>query len=228
MSRGSLFAIAVLLGVTSGPLRADGLLYQLASDGAWVKFQGELTDRSGAVRPIEVVLKSVGRMDDVDNPQRWIELKAPAEDQTQIIKLLIPEKELKEGADPIANVVRGWRRVAGESAKGLSHGRGFWQQVLLAGALHNVQPLEKALVESKLGRLECAGLTGQATVREDDGYELALSYEVRRHPKAPFGVVACRIQCDVSKNGKPTGTTTIDLYLSDFGTDAESELPGYL
>jgi hypothetical protein len=98
----------------------------------------------------------------------------------------------------------------------------------LAGPLHNVQPLAPELIEGKLGRLECAGLTGEANVQEEEGYELALSYKIRRHAKAPVGVVAYEVKCRVSRQGKPHGESTIRLELSDYGTGAESELPGYL
>lgn len=225
MRRITSFCVALLLAAATA--RADGLLYQVPVDGAWARYDVTITNRLGDKRKVEFTLKVVGTVEQNGEKLRWIEVKHPAEDQTHIVKMLIPEKYLKAGEEPLRHVQRAWRKRGERQPESVGQARGFWLDVLLAGPLSNVEKLEKAPVQSKLGERECEGLAGEARVSEDRGYQLDLKYRVRRHPDAPFGVVACHVENKLSRNGEPQGTSTFDIILSDLGTDAESELQGY-
>ena len=224
--RRHLILILVLTALTAATARADGLLYQLPEDGAWAQFEVRITNRAGSTRTAQITMRSVGRVQE-NEACRWIELKLPIEESTQVVKLLVPEKYLKEGQAPLDHVVRGWRKLGDEVPVTLTNPHTFWLLVLLPGPLDNVKKLDREVVESKLGRLECEGLTGRTHVKEEDGYEEDLAYTIRRHPKAPFGVVSCRFECKVLFGGKLKDVVNFQLKLTDFGKEAESELRGY-
>jgi hypothetical protein len=168
-------------------------------------------------------MRSVGRVGD----NRWLEFKLPDEDSTQTIKVLFPERVLKEGESPMDHVVRAWSKSGDDVPVAQSRVRSFWLLIFLAGPLADVKKLESKEIESPLGKLECDGLTGRAHVREDDGYEEDLLYQIRRHKDAPFGVVSCRIECQVSKDGKLHDRVIYELKLTGVGKNAESELREY-
>lgn len=217
----------LLLALVPTPAGADGLLYQVPADGTWARYDITITNRVGDTREVEVMVKAVGTVEQNGEKLRWIEVKHPVEGQTHIVKMLIPEKHLKAGEEPLRHVQRAWRKRGEGQPESLGQARGFWLDVLLAGPLSNVEKLEKAPVQSKLGERECEGIAGEARVLENGGYQLDLKYRVRRHPQAPFGVVTCHVDNKVSRNGEVQGTSTFDIILSDLGTDAESELQGY-
>jgi hypothetical protein len=218
------FAV-LLASVVGTAARADGLLYQLPEDGAWVRFDLESSSDGNAPRQESVFLRSVGRAFEGDG-SRWLELKVPQEEGTQIIKLLIPERRLKEGEAPLEHVIRGWvkRRATPDV---LMNPRGLWQLMLLPGPLDEVKELESKVVDGPLGELKCQGLTGRAQVTEDDGHQEELTYTIRRHPKSPFGVVTCTIDGIVKFGGKTKARFKLELKLAEVGKDAKSELPGY-
>jgi hypothetical protein len=115
--------LAVLVGIFVAPqASADGLIYGLPPDGAWARFrmvyrlwdlttlQGEAATPSEATLRGTFTLRSVGIQDTAEGPGRWIELESsgpPAEDQDGriiVLKMLIPERHLAVGADPLAHV----------------------------------------------------------------------------------------------------------------------------
>jgi hypothetical protein len=103
------------------------------------------------------------------------------------------------------------------------HGR--WP-AYLAGPLQDERKLDKQLVESKLGILNCDGVAGWIQFQEGDMHT-KVTYETRLHAMAPFGVVSSRMQFEVQRDGKFHHTIDAKLRLTDFGEDAESTLPGY-
>jgi hypothetical protein len=203
--------------------RADGLLYQLPDDGASAQFELRISNDKESPRIETVGMRSVGRTGDA----RWLEFRLPDEDSMKILKVLIPERVLKEGESPMEHVVRGWRKSGDDMPVALSRVRDFWLLILLAAPLSDIMKLENEEIDSPLGRLTCDGLIGRAHVSEDDGYEEDLTYQIRRHKDAPFGVVYCRIECQVSREGKKLDKVTYELKLTGVGKDAESELREY-
>lgn len=221
---GSLVLIAALLPTATA--RGDGLFYQLPDDGASAQFEMKITSGNGSSRTVGVGMRSVGKV--MDTPgSRWLEFKLPMEDSTQIVKVLIPEKHLKEGESPVDHVIRGWLKRGDDAPIGLSQPSHFWLQMFLAGPLTDAKKLEPQAIDTPLGKLDCPGLTGRGHIRENDGYEEDLTYTIRRHDKAPFGVVSCTIDCVVSKDGKRQGTSKFELKLTEVAKDATSELRGF-
>src|SRR5262249_45897375 len=159
----------------------------------------------------------------------WIEFKLHLKDSgmehTLIRKLLIPEKYLKRGENATEHVVRGWAKYDHEAVARAVPVHGRWP-AYLAGPLQDERKLGKQLVESKLGALMCEGVTGWMQYKEGDVH-MKVTFETRLHEKAPFGVVSCRMQFEMKRDGKVLQTVDATLKLTDFGKDAETALPDH-
>src|SRR5262245_18466861 len=213
---------------------ADGLLYQLPEDGSWVRFELQYTFKlHGMEKPGQgtgtLTMASVGKVVEGAEPCRWIEFKVQLKDigpeQILIRKLLIPEKYLKKGENATEHVIRGWAKFNNEAVERAVpvHGR---CPAYLAGPLQDEKKLDQQLVESKLGALECEGLTGWIRYKEGD-LHTKVTFETRLHEKAPFGVVSCRMLFEVKRDGKVQQTIDATAKLSDFGKDAKTALPDH-
>jgi hypothetical protein len=176
-----------------------------------------------------MTMASVGKAIEGSEACRWIEFKIHLKDSgmehTLIRKLLIPEKYLKKGENPTAHVVRGWAKYDDEDVERAVPVHGWWP-AYLAGPLQDERKLEKQLVESKLGVLECEGLTGWMEYQEGDLHTKA-TFETRLHEKAPFGVVSSRMRFEMTRDGKVQRTIDATLKLTEFGRDAETALPDH-
>jgi hypothetical protein len=96
----------------------------------------------------------------------------------------------------------------------------------LADPLSDLRQLDTTSVNSKLGELSCAGLTGHTKFLEGDIKHL-VSFETRRHEKAPFGVVTSRIRIEIERADAAEENLDMELTLSDLGETATSELPDH-
>ena len=224
--------VAALIFFNTSSAHADGLLYQLPEDGAWVLFdtQGKMThgDQSqeftGSLR-----MSSVGKVTEDDKPCRWIEFELTINlgERSRLIvaKVLIPEAELKEGQQPVDNRVRGYVKMGAEGeAVVLNEGNLGPIPAFLANPLLEKQELKAEVVESKLGKLSCRGLTGFVEFAEGTATNHA-TFNTRRHEKAPFGVVTCQMNIKATRDGTVTDRVEMPLVLSDFGVDAKTKLP---
>jgi hypothetical protein len=212
--------------------RADGLLYQLPEDRSWVRFTASYTFKADGMGQAgqgtgTMTMASVGMALQGSERCRWIEFKIHLKDSgmehTLIRKLLIPEKYLKKGENGTEHVVRGWAKYVDEPVERAVPVHGRWP-AYLAGPLRDERKLEKQLVESKLGALECEGVTGW--MEYEEGYvHMKVTFETRLHEKAPFGVVFSRMTFEMTRDGKVRQTVDATLKLTEFGTDAETALP---
>ncbi|QDU41886.1 hypothetical protein Mal52_03410 [Symmachiella dynata] len=230
----------VLLTLVTTTAQAEGLIHQLPEDGAWAQFdiQGKGTDADGSTVTLSgtITMSSVGTAE-VDGEQcRWIEVatEGKRDDQafTDIVKLLIPESQLAQGKDPLKHVLKIWHKhsqvpggakqiedLAGQNARYLRKFR-----PLLHGPFEMVQKLEKAPVDSKLGKVDCDGYSASGEV-EMGTILMNSQYTIRLHKSAPFGVVTWQAETEVSREGQALGTMSTKFKLSDFGKDAKSAIP---
>src|SRR5262245_2179960 len=74
--------------------------------------------------------------------------------------------------------------------------------------------------------LKCEGVTGWIQYKEGDVH-LKVTFETRHHDKAPLGVVSCRMQFEMKRDGKVQQTVDATAKLIDFGRDARTALPDY-
>ncbi|MFQ5733142.1 MAG: hypothetical protein ACE5KM_14475 [Planctomycetaceae bacterium] len=226
---------AVLLGLCAATTRADGLIHHLPKDGRWAKYdlkirfgdEGKSRTATGNVR-----ISSVGKATVKEAPCRWIELALTLESggvqRTETYKMLIPEVQLKQGGDPLAHVVRAWRWRTGDEPKPLTDPASPHRPLsgILVGPPGRTETLKPAVIDSKLGRLKCAGVKGRKTLKNKDGKQTAVvASTTRTHAKAPFGVVTLRIDYTFRRSKTFTEKGTMTFKLADFGGNAKSELP---
>ena len=110
----TLLAISLLL-VVPVQSRANGLIQQLPKDGSWVRYFLDLkSEQPDEADTGTLTIRSVGQVMVEGKPCRWIEFQFTTNKQqdsgAQIVKVLVPEKHLQKGAEPVANIVRGWQK----------------------------------------------------------------------------------------------------------------------
>ena len=226
--------LTALLTLPAATARADGLLYQLPEDGAWVRFDMEVArERGGEQMTIKgsMAMSSVGQTTIEGEKCRWIEvemrMKRGEDERTFITKLLIPEKHLKKGEKPLDHVVKAWQKQGAGEARELKDpysSNAGPLPAFLSGPLKDPKELDKELVESKLGKLQCAGLTGRAEFKQGQT-DAKVTFHTRLHEKAPFGVVTCRMVYTGEREGQPPRSVTVTLKLTEVGDKATSKLP---
>jgi hypothetical protein len=232
-----IFGAIALLGLLATSARGDGFFYQLPEDGTWAKYEIDITQERGGMQQsnhAELTMASVGKSVENAEPCRWIEVRLKMNDNgnehTIVAKVLTPEKYLKKGEDPLNQMVRGWLKGKGgsndQSPEKLEASNFGPLRAFLAGALQDEKKLDKEVVDSKLGNQECEGVTGHAPFTEGDR-EGKFTFTNRLHPKAPFGLVAGRLEFGFKRDGQVVESGTATFKLIDFGKDAISELPGY-
>ena len=235
MRKVCILAAVSVVCLFSSTAQADGLIYQLPEDGAWVRFDLVITsERDGMERTMtgSLTMSSVGRTQENGEDCRWIEFKLQMKrneaQRTTIAKVLIPEKFLKKGENPLEHAVRVWEKQGDNEPRELEDPQSPRTPLpaFFSGPLKEVKKLDKEVVESKLGKLECEGLTGHNRFG-DDQMEINVTYHTRLHAKAPFGVVTCRMDFEEKRDGNVQETGYLTLKLADFGEDAQSDLPGY-
>jgi len=237
-----LLALSVWISFVGGavPLDAAGVIHNLPEDRAWVRFEGEMGSLADGQpsSPVLITISSVGQATVADEVYRWIEMQFELlqEDGSKktvtITKGLFPEKQLKLGGDPVKGLLRAWMKT-GDAApmkvpeaeqKFHTHERFMG---LLGSPLKDVEKLDKRVVDSALGKLECDGLVGHVRTQHDK-LDAHMIYELRLHETAPFGVVSVKIKLDIQSGGKVIAKGTfMNLKLIALGTDAKSELPGH-
>jgi hypothetical protein len=227
---------------------AEGLLYQLPYDGAWAKFElnAKTVDPDGTEKTTmsgTLTISSVGAIELEGQRCRWIELvfHGTRNDQkvyTDVNKLLIPEKHLAQGEDPLQHVLKAWRMHSKnpgnspiempdvqnpESPGGQSVRRDDLRQ-FLHGPFVAPQNLGKATVEGKFGKLECAGVSAQEHSKTGDVLRHS-KFLIRLNDAVPFGVVMWRAEMNFEQDKKLLTMLTTTVKLLDFGKDAKSNIP---
>jgi hypothetical protein len=74
--------------------------------------------------------------------------------------------------------------------------------------------------------LRCEGVTGWIEYKEGDVH-MKVTFETRLHERAPFGVMSCRMQFEMKRDGKVLQTVDATAKLADFGRDAKTALPDH-
>ena len=238
--RSILFAVLIaapvlMLSAFSPTVRADGLIYQLPADGTSVRYDTEVTfTNNGQERMLKgsLTISSVG-LATVDNEKcRWIEFKTVMKtdqgERIAIAKCLIPEKDLGKGKSPGEHMIRGWIKQ-GDMELAISDIKSQPGRMMLVGYLAgpapNAKELDKTEIDGPLGKLACAGVTGEQEFQRDNG-SLSINFENRLHEKAPFGVVSAVWKFERKTNGQVMGTGTSKMTLAEINTTALTELPG--
>ena len=215
-------------------VRADGLIYQLPPDGMGARYELErtvTTNGQGRTAKGSYMISSVGTATVDGMKCRWIEIKDVNKsidtgmEVIVIAKYLIPEEHLGRGKSPGEHVLRGWVKVGDREPLEIKEFPTKPQRLsngaALFGPLANSKELENVEIDTTLGKLTCAGITGELEVRRpDNGAVAKYHFELRLHEKAPFGVVT-----SVSEYEGQVQSGITKLTLIDVNTTALSELP---
>ena len=252
--RSALFGLAasIFLALGASWCRADGLLYQLPEDGSWVQFRATISmmppAEAGAAAPAAKMMatmkmSSVGQQTVEGDKCRWIEIElipdkpqgappapeaVPMGPPHMIAKLLLSEKDLHKGGEPLKHFVKGWQkegdREPGEIKDPNSESTGPIP-AFLSGPLKDVKELDKKTVDTKLGQLECSGITGNQDYKQGQSMT-NVKFETWLNDKAPFGVVNSTMHYE-TKHGEQGQAEKggVLLELQDAGKDAKSSLP---
>jgi hypothetical protein len=215
--------------------RADGLVYQLPEDGVWaeydlslrIKADGQEATHRGLLR-----LASAGKVRQNDQPCRWIELavtrtEPPLADE--VIKVLIPEKHIRAGADLTGGVLKAWRKGGDSKVEDLPKDKlqlGIGPvSLFLAGPLQDVKKLDnQEVVVEGLGKLPCLRESGKGLLRFGKDRDLPATFTSWKNPRAPFGSVRMQIDIQYEQDGlKVEGH--FEARLARKGEGAKSALP---
>lgn len=251
--------VAVALMLLSGIVRADGLIQSLPEDGSWALFEMEFQfskEGSPATKSIGTQkVSSVGREIVDGEPCRWIEFKShrklnnELKEQSEIFKMLIPEKRLTAGESPLDHLIQGWTKIGPgkhpqtgaiidfESktptdmrprGKDIGINRLNLASVVSA-PIQDVRNLDQEIIECKRGKFACRGIAGKQTISFQSAATGGdhFSYETRLNTEVPFGVVTHRCQSKRElSDGKWSPVTAVwSFKLIDFGKDAVTEIP---
>jgi hypothetical protein len=236
---------------------ADGLVFQLPADGAWARYDFATTGtQSGGESKLDIDIKgtltlsSVGTVSRNQHTCRWIELHSKSDTegayQKLILKMLIPEKRLTRGQDPLAHSVLTFfdpKQVDEQAAPGVESfiDDGFNRiqyeidrfRLEFPRPLFNAKSLPRETLETPAGRFEdCEVLEGMSNydgpLLENGRSVFRSTYRIAIHPRTPFGVVTMQIRTEgreigdgFAQNFKATKTLT----LAAVGTGAVSALP---
>lgn len=178
-----LFLAVVFGGSPQSKARADGLIYRLPQDGAWVRYDLSEEGTQVAKGPVKAVgtlmLSSVGRQRSEGQPCRWIELKFDVDIAAKLpdrqvkaqrhilLKMLIPEEYLAAGADPLAHVRRLYYKDADRKPELIEDVKWKQYEIDRFRPLFPKPPTGKvaedhrtvATFDTKVGRLDCKKLT---------------------------------------------------------------------
>lgn len=234
--RTGLFCAAIAVGaLLSGTAKADGLLYQLPDDGDWVRFdmEGKAGPTGNEMFTGSLTMSSVGKATENGEPCRWIEFKfafqraGDTQERTIVAKVLVPEKHLGKGKAAYDNYIRGWMKQGENEVQALDKSNSNLAgplPVFLCGPLLDQKELPKLEVDGKLGKLDCAGVTGRQEFTQGE-MSMEAGYETRLHEKAPFGVATSQMTLNMKRNGETREAVTINLNLADLGKATLTELP---
>jgi hypothetical protein len=206
----------------------DCLLRRVATDGAWATFHCTEKWDDGTERAFYVTIKSVGTATVDDQPARWIELKIHDDDgktkgKGTLFKFLVLEKHLKVDGDPLNNVLKVWRKRRDDIPAAINDLNFDLPRLdlFISQPIKNLKKTDQhRTVDWQGGQLTCDVLEGSRRFEHRIGND-ETHYLLAVHENVPFGVAAATLSvaCDDGVTG------TVDFRITDFGTNATSDLP---
>ena len=175
------------------------------------------------------MLASVGKVKHDGEPCRWIEVRLAIsvnnQEQRITAKCLIPEKQLAAGKSPIDHVKKCWLNDGGGRTREVDDVKGDEGgplSIFFAGP-GKAKKLEKKVVECKLRKLDCVGISSEHEVKQTNG-TMALKMTSRLNDKVPFGVATCEISAKM-KRGDRAEELILSLSANAVGSGETTKLP---
>lgn len=241
MQRSSCFALFVLFA-TAAPVHAGGLIHTLPADGSWVKYN--MSMKNEGMVSIEgkgsLTIRLVGTVTENGEKYRWVELESVAMQNGQqkagVMKLLIREKDLADGAVASPQIVRGFKKQQGGAVESITErdkARGGSAMMFFGRPQKNVKPLnQEKVVAHQKGKLKIAnGTSGELDfdptggAGNPNGAQFETTQSLWSHKSLPFGTAAMELVMKVSFQNNVISTMTMKFNVQDYGTAAKSALP---
>jgi hypothetical protein len=179
-----------------------------------------------------LTIRSVGRVERGGEVSRWIEIeerfkRKAGKDVVQVWKLLVPEKHLGMGANPLEHVVSAWYSMSEDTApvhvENQQEIRIHLRQ-LFFGPNDEVTKLDGKSLEINSESLACSGRA--ATRSEKSGADGAqLFYETWSNSRFPNLAVRQRCDIRIQDKGRPELKKEWQFIYVDSGKDATTALP---
>jgi hypothetical protein len=244
----------ILLGciLTAGSAApAEETPAKLPKDGWWVRYFVTMRDDgNNEERTSKRTYSLVGTAAENGERCRWLEMKSVqtvnGKEQTDILKFLVPEKELLEGEKPLDRLVRAWRKIDDGDVEeqkfnqplgvrgSVASADFVWgrEMVIFPGPQRKTTAVdEKTLVEYQQGRLELTKArvgkhvaTRQALTAVQK-QTFVLDFTVWNHPTVAPGFAAAKTRFEYLRDDVPRAAGTAEWVIEDFGMDAKSALP---
>ncbi len=224
---------------------------RLPKDGWWVRYYVMMkTNQPNDTWTVKRTYSLVGSVIENGQKCRWIEMKSmqsiDGREQTDIIKFLIPEKDLLESDKPLDSLVRAWQKLddgtveevqldqpidgdGGVISADFAWGRNM---AIFPGPQRKaIAHEERKVVEYQKGRLEIAGGRNGTHVAtrnlptSGEKHAFNTSFTVWNHPSVLPACAAMRQRIEYRRNDVLLLTTVKEIVVEDFGTAAKSALP---
>ncbi|MEX0938057.1 MAG: hypothetical protein WDZ59_09370 [Pirellulales bacterium] len=230
-----LLVLSAIVAIVAVPAtaHAEGLIHRLPEDGTWARFEitGTATEPDGAVQVTvqgTQTIRSVGQLDVEGEPCRWIELEMDAnfnrtgsepEKLFEYLKLLIPEKRLKQGENPREHVLKAYKGPTAAGAQALAPNTASLDEFFHA-PLEETAAMPAETIKTNDREWTCEGTLGQSTTNNT-----RFVTRTRVHPEAPFGVVTYSYEKHRFRGDQSQGMRTMAWKLVASGTGAKSIAP---
>ena len=225
---------------------------KLPKDGWWVRYYVMMkTDQPNDTWTVKRTYSLVGTVIENGQKCRWIEMKSlrstDGKEETDIIKFLIPEKDLWESDKPLDYLVRAWQKLDGGAVEEVQFDqpsrrrRRRHQRRLRVGsrtwlsfqARKGKRVLKKSGKSSNTSRADWRSLgggTGRMSRCEEsptsgEKHAFNTAFTVWNHATVLPACAAMRQRIEYRRNDVLLLTTIKELVVEDFGTDAKSALP---
>lgn len=208
---------------------------KLPPDGAWARYHLDVLFEDDRLENWKLTARSVGRETVDGRPCRWIEFEIlqDASQSPQVHKVLVPEEDLREDADPAGDVLRYiYRDQQGEVAERSTDFVALFGGLfaLFPGPLSTAEPVDKArTVEYQDGTLQIPqGLQGtiisSREMRNNVTQTFETKYKVWLHKKVPIGFAYAEFNWSFKRDDEPQQNLNLQFFLEETGTDARSAL----
>jgi hypothetical protein len=243
-------ALALADFVSSAKLSADDAPAKLPKDGWWVRYfytlkleEREITSRR--------TYSLVGSTVEHECSCRWVEMQTvetvEGRERTDVLKFLIPEKDLLEAERPLEGLIRCWRKTGEEQIEeqkfnmplgvpGLVASADFYfgrDFALFPGPQQKSKAVEeRRTIEYQRGRLEIETaesfrrITSRRALTNGERQEYRDEFKLWNDPAVAPGFAAAKSRIEYRRGDMPVRTFEIELVLEDFGIGAKSALPG--
>ncbi|MEX2139081.1 MAG: hypothetical protein WD894_07465 [Pirellulales bacterium] len=191
-----------------------------------------------------VTLSSVGKLTRAGQPCRWIELRMKSEGSMDggkteavgdhILKVLVPEKYLKRGEDPLDHTILTFFNKKATAEPGFNRIRYELERVrtVFPEPFQAIRQLPNMTIKTPAGTFaDCEVIAGETDFDRpllgEGRWEFENDWQIALHKDAPFGVVEVRCESagqEIARRATSNLTTKYALTLSRVGTGAKSEL----